>query len=183
MYSEYTIYLPWFWIFKIWIHLVTVIHKLKAKIQSNSVLILSTSKQTVEQDPQTFFCLALNLWKWKSVILSPLVALFYKKKKMELVISLEAPLKDEESKEFHKQLYRNLKLISRDCGTRGKTVGKTAYIACLCLFNVHPSVFLWPWFIYWKSNKIWKLLFVLRNEIQKYIYSGPHSILSPWGTW
>lgn len=63
-------------------------------------------------------------------------------------------------------------------GTRGRTAGKNLHILLAYVYLMYTKMFSYDLDLYiQKSNKIWILLLVLRNEIQKrYIYSGHHSV-------
>lgn len=88
-------------------------------------------------------------------------------KKLELVIPLQASLKDEESKQFYRQLHRNLKLLSRDWNQREKCQ-KNLHILLACVYLMHFQIFSYNLDLHiQKSNKIWRLQFVLKNEIKK----------------
>ena len=63
-------------------------------------------------------------------------------------------------------------------GTRGRTAGKNLHILLAYVYLMYTKMFSYDLDLdIQKSNKIWILLLVLRNVIQKrYIYSGNHSV-------
>lgn len=84
-------------------------------------------------------------------------------KKLELVISFQAPIKDGESKQFYRQLHRNFKLLSREWNQR-EHYWKNLDALLAYVYLTHFQIF---------SHNL--DLYIQK----KYIYGGSHPILSP----